>query len=94
MKINREMKIFEVVADAKALTSEIQQSVQQLNDLRNLMRFALKDVEQQVAMAQYAFGEAEIIASDPDDDVDAINAEVLHWSEFENNDQVIDETDQ
>ena len=82
MKINREMKIFEVVADAKALTSEIQQSVQQLNDLKNLMRFALKDVEQQVAMAQYAFGEAEIIASDPND------------AEFENNDQVIDETDQ
>ena len=67
-----------------------------LKQIESVITSALEDVVQQISIAQNAFIESSFLAEmrEPNDDVAPIDADVLHWAEFENNDQVIDETDQ
>mgnify|MGYP003151712100 FL=1 len=56
---NRTFKIGDVVQDAKATSTEIQQSMQHLTELRKLMRDALMDVEQALHQAQNCSDDAQ-----------------------------------
>ena len=56
---NRTFKINDVVQDAKATSTEIQQSMQHLTELRKLMRDALMDVEQALHQAQNCSDDAQ-----------------------------------
>ena len=95
-KINPDLKIREYIDDAKMTAAQIVHDIEALNQIKSVISSALEDVEQQISIAQNAFLESSFLAemSEPNDDVAPIDADVLHWAEFENNDQVIDETDQ
>lgn len=92
---NRTFKINDVVQDAKATSTEIQQSVQHLIGLRKLMRDALLDVEQAVSQSQGCFQDAQFNSEmevDTPEDILPVDTQFLNYQI--DDDQVIDETDQ
>lgn len=95
-KINPNLKIREYIDDAKMTAAQIVHDIEALKQIESVLTSALEDVVQQTSIAQNAFIESSFLPEmrEPDDDVAPIDADVLHWAEFENNDQVIDETDQ
>ena len=100
---NRTFKINDVVQDAKATATEIQQSVQHLIGLRKLMRDALLDVEQAVSQSQGCFQDAQFNAEmevDTPQDILPVDTQFMNYQIDVDmcrqaiDDQVIDETDQ
>ena len=92
---NRTFKINDVVQDAKATSTEIQQSVQHLIGLRKLMRDALLDVEQAVSQSQGCFQDAQFNSEmevDTPEDILPVDTQFMNCHLID--DQVIDETDQ
>lgn len=95
-KINPNLKIQEYIDEAKIITAQIVHDIEALKQIESVITSALEDVGQQIYYAQVAFDKVKFLPHlpVPNDDVAPIDADVLHWAEFENNDQVIDETDQ
>ena len=95
-KINPDLKIREYIDDAKMTAAQIVHDIEALKQIESVITSALEDVVQQISIAQNAFMESSFLSQmrEPDDDPLPIDADVMHWAEFENNDQVIDETDQ
>ena len=100
---NRTFKINDVVQDAKATATEIQQSVQHLIGLRKLMRDALLDVEQAVSQSQGCFQDAQFNSEmevDTPEDILPVDTQFMNYQIDVDmcrnaiDDQVIDETDQ
>ena len=88
-KINPDLKIREYIDDAKMTAAQIVHDIEALNQIKSVICSALEDVEQQISIAQNAFMESSFLSQmrEPNDDVAPIDADVLQWSEFENNDQ-------
>lgn len=93
-KINPDLKIREYIDDAKMTAAQIVHDIEALNQIKFVISSALEDVEQQISIAQNAFMESPFLAQIHDLTEDDVSPIDMHWAEFENNDQVIDETDQ